>query len=235
MTIAYNPRIVTDGLVTYLDAANKKSYPGTGTTWSDMSGSSNATLYNGPTYNASNNGSLVFDGVDDYSTVSTNIDLLDTTITFWIYLDDTINWFSRFDILSGDIASGVNGRFLFIRSDVSNTELIVFALFPSLTQRRVSISNANTLFTGKWKNVAITSKTTLTSTNISIYVDGEFNNSLSVPEIPTVPTTSLNLMRNQNGLYPTKGKLSSVMTYDRALSQSEIKQNFNALRGRYGL
>jgi hypothetical protein len=61
------PNIVTDGLVLYLDAANQKSYPGTGTTWNDLSGNgNNGTLVNGPTFNSDNNGSIVFDGVDDY-------------------------------------------------------------------------------------------------------------------------------------------------------------------------
>ena len=65
--IAYNPKIVTDGLVLCLDAANPKSYPGSGTTWYDLSGNGNhGTLINGPTYNSDNKGSIVFDGIDDY-------------------------------------------------------------------------------------------------------------------------------------------------------------------------
>jgi hypothetical protein len=67
MGIAYNPRTITDGLVLCLDAANSKSYPGSGTTWTDLSGLGNTgTLTNGPTYSSANGGSLVFDGVNDY-------------------------------------------------------------------------------------------------------------------------------------------------------------------------
>ena len=67
MSINYNPRIVTDGLVLLLDAGNTKSYPGTGTTWTDISrNGNNGTLTNGPTFDSANGGSLVFDGVDDY-------------------------------------------------------------------------------------------------------------------------------------------------------------------------
>ena len=62
-----SPPIVTDGLVLYLDAANTKSYPTTGTTWNDLLGAiSGGTLINGPTFNSANGGSIVFDGVDDY-------------------------------------------------------------------------------------------------------------------------------------------------------------------------
>ena len=67
MAFNYSPNIITDGLVLYLDAANTKSYPGSGTTWRDLSKSQlNGTLTNGPTFNSSNGGSIVFDGVDDY-------------------------------------------------------------------------------------------------------------------------------------------------------------------------
>ena len=66
MGIAYNPRTITDGLVLCLDAANTKSYPGSGTTWTDLSGRGNTgTLTNGPTYSSANGGSIVFDGTDD--------------------------------------------------------------------------------------------------------------------------------------------------------------------------
>lgn len=236
MALAYNPKIVTDGLVLALDAANPKSYPSSGTAWYDLSGSNNTgTLFNGPTYVSSNSGSLSFDGVNDYSTVPANVNLLDATIGFWVYLDDTISWATRFDILSGNIPASTNGRFVFYRSDTVTTELNVFALFPSLTQRIIPISNAITIFTGKWKNVTITSKTVSTTTTISIYVDGVLNNSLAVPEVPTVSITTLHLMRNQNGSHITKGKLSSVITYNRALSAAEVQQNFTALRGRYGI
>jgi hypothetical protein len=64
MAFNYSPKIIQDGLVLYLDAANTKSYPTTGTTWTDLSRSgNNGTLINGPTFNSGNGGSIVFDGV----------------------------------------------------------------------------------------------------------------------------------------------------------------------------
>lgn len=66
MSIYGGPDIITDGLVFCLDAANSKSYPGTGTAWTDLSGNdNNGTLTNGPTFDSSNGGSIVFDGVND--------------------------------------------------------------------------------------------------------------------------------------------------------------------------
>ena len=71
MAVGYNPRIVTDGLVLCLDSANTKSYGGSGTTWTDVSGSgNNGTLYNGPTHTSGADGYFTFDGSNDYSQLS---------------------------------------------------------------------------------------------------------------------------------------------------------------------
>ena len=73
MGISYNTSLVRDGLVLHLDAANKKSYSGTGTAWNDMSGNNNnATLVNSVAHSTANNGSMVFDGVNDYSTIASS-------------------------------------------------------------------------------------------------------------------------------------------------------------------
>ena len=82
------PKISTNGLILYLDAGNTKSYPGTGTTWVDISQSgNNGTLINSPTFNSSNGGGIVFDGVDDYVTQS-NITSNSLTFDFWFRVTD---------------------------------------------------------------------------------------------------------------------------------------------------
>jgi hypothetical protein len=70
MGLGHSPSIVRDGLVLYLDAANPKSYPGSGTTWFDLKGTSNSTLSNGPTFVNSNKGYFSFDGVNDYTQIN---------------------------------------------------------------------------------------------------------------------------------------------------------------------
>jgi hypothetical protein len=90
MAFNYSPKIVTDGLVLYLDAANPKSYPGTGTAWNDISrGGNNGTLVNGPTFDSTNGGSIVFDGVNDYGINNTpNLPTgnITATICAWVYI-----------------------------------------------------------------------------------------------------------------------------------------------------
>ena len=234
MGLAHSPRIVTDGLVLCLDAANVKSYPGSGTTWTDLSGNgANGTLNNGPTFATTNGGSIVFDGSNDDMTAPASLAMSSFTMNYWIYLDDTINWAARFDITSTNIPGNVNGRLLFYRS--STTTLQFYQLFPDLIASAINVTDANTLFTGKWKYVSLSSSTVASNTTMSVYIDGVLNNSLVVAKTPTATSSSIYFMRNVGATNPTKGKLAAIQVYNRALSATEIQQNFNALRGRFGL
>jgi hypothetical protein len=89
MGLSHSPSIATNGLVLCLDAANRKSYPGSGTTWTDLSGNgNNGTLTNGPTYSSANGGSLSFDGTNDVVNSTTSIidraDGQEITVSCWI-------------------------------------------------------------------------------------------------------------------------------------------------------
>ena len=76
MGLAHSPSIVTDGLVLCLDAANTKSYPGSGTTWTDISGKGyDGTLTNGPTFSSNYGGNIVLDGSNDFVTGVHNSEL----------------------------------------------------------------------------------------------------------------------------------------------------------------
>jgi len=84
MGLSHSPRIVTNGLVLCLDAGNRQSYPGSGTTWTDLSGNGkNGTLTNGPTYTSANVGAIVFDGVDDYVSCSASNILNNFSYDIW--------------------------------------------------------------------------------------------------------------------------------------------------------
>ena len=88
MGVLYNSRIVTDGLVFCVDAGDKMSYPGAGTTWTDLTANKyNGALTNGPTFNSANGGSLIFDGTDDLCRTTLPNDVGEL-ITYW----DNINW-----------------------------------------------------------------------------------------------------------------------------------------------
>jgi hypothetical protein len=100
------PNITTNGLVMYLDAANPKSYISGSTKWNDLSGNNNhATLVNGPTFSSSSGGVIVFDGVDDYASVST-LNLRNSNNTILIV--------GRYNVAAtgGRILTGLNNNYL---------------------------------------------------------------------------------------------------------------------------
>jgi hypothetical protein len=217
--------IVSSGLVVYLDAGNPLSYAGTGTTWTDLSGNSNnGTLVNGPTYTSANGGSIVFDGVNDYATTGIN------SLPSGTQNRTTQIWFKRTNTGTVDVLFGYgkvespNGGAFGAYVDGSNN--IYFWSFNNDT------SIAYTITTGVWYNLAFT----LNSGVLIAYINGSQVYTFS-PSISTVIVTSLlganaYAAINTNNLH---GNIAVYMIYNRALTSTEILQNFNANKTRYGL
>ncbi len=116
MAISRGPKIVTNGLVLALDAADKNSYRGSGTNWQDLSGNTNTgTLTNGPTFNGGNGGSIVFDGVDDYVSISNNSNFNNgnnITVEAWVLCT---NWSSYTHPMI--VAKGINVEWILWKSN----------------------------------------------------------------------------------------------------------------------
>ena len=218
---------VRDGLVLDLDAGNPLSYPGTGNTWTDLSGNgNNGTLVNGVGYTSSDGGSLIFDGVDDYVTLGTSLTngYINITVSAWFYaVADT----GRKSIVTK--YPFVNGWLLYYSNDTSQFGVdgreSDAAYFNNLTTNTYPVDN--------WYNVVFTKNTT----NWRLYV----NSSLDCNNTNGNGTTSFN---NAGilaiGSLPVvseyvNGNISQVQIYNRALTPEEIQQNYNLLKGRYGL
>lgn len=218
--IAYTGNIVRDGLVLLLDAAKKDSYPGSGTAWNDISGNgNNGTLINGPTFNSSNNGSIVFDGVDDYATglLST---LADWTISLWYQSADITSQLVFYPMSTTNGANGIGFGGTFT-SDTNNR----WYFFDGTSV----LSNANTaILVNIWYNLTVTK----TSTTYNLYTNGVL--SLNTSGI-NLTSTQYTLGRRGNGQFPVKGSIGNASIYNRALTAAEVSQNYNALKGRYGL
>lgn len=218
-------KIITDGLVLNLDAAQLRSYPTTGTTWTNLSGNNNnVTLVNGPTFNSSNGGSIVFDGVNDYLTISpltlnTNTGF---TIDLWIYINDPQSvypnfwsyWFSTgtLGFEWGTYASGsLQGVFIFKDSGASGG--------PSISSPQIG---------NKWANVVFGCNITTPF----MYTDGIQSGTAGNFRNTNIVITEI--MRYLSSRY-YRCRQSSVRIYNRALSAQEIQQNFDATKSRYGL
>lgn len=227
------PKIVTSGLVLALDAADRKSYSGSGTAWNDLSGNgNNGTLTNGPTFNSANGGSIVFDGSNDYVTCGSSI-----TQTFTNFSAEAIfkvgitnkkqAIFSTFD--------GANGGYgLEILDNTNSNKFNWFGFTNGSTFGSVmSVSSAtlNSLY-----NVTVVFQGSI---SFQIYINGILNNSsvASIASITKGAAAAFQLGDDPsvgNSLY-FQGNIHSLKVYNRALSATEVLQNFNATRGRFGI
>jgi hypothetical protein len=218
MAISYNPSSVTSGLVLCLDAANTKSYPGSGTTWTDLSGNSNTgTLTNGPTYSSANGGSLVFDGSNDY--VSGSIPTLSSwSMCIW-YLSTDITSKAVFYPFSGtSSASGLG-----FGGSAGASYINRWYFFDGTTP----LSSSNTaVTTNVWYYLVVTKS----STTYNLYTNGSLSLSGSGVDLSL---TQYNLGRRGDNFWYAKGNIAQASIYNRALSADEIQQNYNALKSRY--
>ena len=229
MAVQYaNGRIITDGLVLNLNAADQNSYPGSGTTWSDTSGNSNTgTLTNGPTFNSANGGIILFDGVDDYGSVTNTASLrpsTELTVSMWLKAAATTPVWKK--LWGQDPYSG--GYLIFLESDGT---LIRALHYVSSTEYRCNTST--TISTTVWKQAVFTFKT---GDAIRSYFNG-----VAGDGTVSLPAGTFNYNTSNPWLFGTvgggyyNGYIANVLIYNRALSATEISQNYNAQKSRFGL
>jgi hypothetical protein len=233
MSYANGPRIVTDGLVLHLDAANRKSYPGSGTSWNDLSGNgNNGTLVNGVGYNSGNLGSLVFDGVNDYVRILnpykdyTN----QITVEWWTKRNGNLPLGSGWG-LSQEGADQPSNTFFLMHAN-NNTDMIFYV-------RDILANSWRNLTIGTVDTTPCYMVGTITSSAINVYKNGVLTNTgtgLS-GNMSTYSTPVIHLgkdSRYSSGRF-YNGSIYNAKIYNRALTAAEIQQNYNALKGRYGL
>ena len=227
MAIHYNSKISTDGLVLCLDAANPKSYPGSGTTWTDLSGNgNNGTLTNGPTYNSANGGSIAFDGSNDYVNFpGTASGILD----FGTGNFSLCCWIKPGSGISGDgiinKRSGSRGYRLDIYSSQGIRMLVVGDAGVTVT--------ANQIYTvGTWYYVVGVAE----NNTLKLYINSILQTQTATYSGTLSNSGVLEIGRmDANNAYSLDASVAQVSIYNRALSAAEVLQNFNALRGRYGI
>lgn len=219
--------IVTDGLVLCLDAANSRSYVSGSTTWNDLSrGGNNGTLVNGPTFNSSNGGSIVFDGVNEYvSTQYFGDNLSSYTYSCWYNpLNDIyVNTLSRGRDGSGAGWSLLIGNFDGVYRAGATTTNIGETTY--LTYGANVQYNKWTYITGQW----------ISGDSLKLYVNGILNS--STPASQTILRTSTDGWSVNSAETTSFGasQISQVQIYNRVLTAQEILQNYNATKRRFGL
>ena len=245
-----NGKIVTDGLVLALNAADRNSYPGSGTTWFDVSGNNNSrTLTNGPTFSSNNGGIITLDGTNDYiSTPLTNINNVNFTYSLWFRTSTaqksgiigfrrkacfttcaTCVWFQAQLYITGDTNAGTVGSYL---------KWDQFRYCDSGFQgQRSYFHNTESVTDGNWKNIVITSDSTSTILYLNNSVISTLTGTATSPA--QAATFTLGVADNYpdgplSGYYYT-GDMAQSQFYNRALSAFEVAQNYNAQKARFGL
>ena len=221
MAFSNGPTIVRDGLVLALDASDRNSYLGSGTTWTDISGNgNNGTLTNGPTFNSGNGGSIVFDGVDDYAITGNFPSCANWSTEMFLY--PTVFTTSQKVIL--DVNVGIrfeinNGKF---NSHFGNGSSWIYTFLPSTT----------TFAANTWYHVVVTVQS---GGQAKIYVNSVLENTTNIGS-GTTPNIPLYIARYTGATgYEFSGRVGVTRIYNKSLSQLEILQNYNATKTRFGL
>jgi len=235
MAFIHSPKIVTDGLVLALDAANPRSYVSGSTNWYNLINNAplSGSLINGTSYSSANLGTLVFDGVDDYVNYGyqpINFDPATQPFSMggWMNLSSTIGGGDRAVLL--DIGGTAAAR-LYIAIDKSNLRFVVDIRPPSGTTSVPVFGSINSISLGKWFH----GMATFDGGTIKLYQNGELISTATGFTNYPVSTYNWNSGIQDDNDYYMNGYISVVSLYLKTLSADEVLQNFNALRGRYGV
>ena len=230
--MAFNrgPKIVTDGLVLALDAASKNSYPGSGTVWNDISGNNNTgSLFNGITFNTGNTGNLFFNSsslqyVDFYvPNLGTT-----TTVEIWCNIQNLTNtmvfgW-NKYDVWTGSSNNGLG-------YNTGNTD--IYGISNTVTAALGCLNN--------WKQYVFEMRSDITYTNNKIYINAISQTLSQILGTETAANRNFNSGYGRIGVWRTDTSYCMTMNcasfkiYNRALSQAEISQNYNAQKSRFNL
>jgi hypothetical protein len=229
MGLDHSPLITTDGLMVYLDAANTRSYPGTGNTWYDLKGNRNFNLINNPPFIANSaGGSIGFTAANSHNATANSLPLLTTwTVEVWIF---------HTGLSTGTYPAIICERY--------NNTTLNFALFSpnysvSNFQLQTGYYTSNNWF---WTNeYAIAQNNwyhavgTYDGSNVKLYVNSVLQLTTASTTAPTKSDLGIYLMRRWDSPDFYGGSLNTVKIYNRALTSQEIVQNYNATKKRYGL
>ena len=232
MGTSYNPRIVTDGLVFCVDAANKRSYPGAGTTWTDLTANkNNGTLTNGPTFDSANAGSIVFDGTNDYVACVQSFSRNQTqlTISSWVKFNNFTTSRAIYVETKNDVSSRIDLA-------VTSSQGIRFAGrdddSDSFTQ--FAISATSLINTDVWYNIVGVYDPLNTNNNVYLNSVNVTSVSLNLGDgFPDTTSATQRIGNNGPNTAYMNGNIALVQIYNRALTPDEIRQNYLATKGRY--
>lgn len=227
MAGASGPDLVQNGLVLALDAANKVSYPGTGTGWYNLIGTiQSGSLKNSPTFSNTNGGCIVFDGTDDYVLLGNASAFLPTSAI-------TINCWAKTNVVQV-----YKKIFVTVTAGTQSVTGVYFSLGPTTSIYLGIITNNGTQYVGTYTDPSTSAFSNFCGTydgaNIRLYLNGTLL--ATQAHTGTIVNTGIGRISGyDNGSEIWDGKIASFSIYNRALSATEVLQNYNATKTRFGL
>jgi hypothetical protein len=226
--------ILTRGLTMHLDASSPESYPGSGTTWSDMASSYNGSLINGTSYSSTGGGSMYFDGTNDYvgfsGTGGVPNALSTATMTMWVNLSRKSGGGQQFQQVAG-WRDDVDSDFFFLLLDNSGATVDTEARVRTSGGTTYDINANFTSYFGNWVHVAFVVDTNRTD----LYFNGSLVGSNTSKAGSFASSLELRVGQNLSGAWTALGYMGNFTFYSRALAIAEVRQNFNVQRSRFGI
>lgn len=216
-----NSSIVNSGLIVNLDAGDINSYPGTGTSWSDLAGNNHCTLVN-TSYLGADGGSIVFNG-NGYGIMATPSTIVtDGSISIELW----VKWTT-----TGESTNNIQ---LLIDNNHTDNQGFVIQDLPHLSSKAIGalgVSSTGVVGTGNWVNIIAT----LTNQASKLYINGTLNNSTARNSglLPVQPNITIG--KWQGGTRYLVGNIAIVRIYHKELTAAEVTQNFGAIKARFGL
>ena len=222
------PKIVTDGLVLYLDAGNKKSYPGSGSNWYDLTANENdGTLIGSPVFSAANRGGIVFDGTNDSGYF--NAGIVSTsyqTYEVWTNVVASASAADGFAYILHNNSTGTATGSSYLTIGIKPTQQYYAALNGAYSTMSSGITATSSLI----RQIVLS----WDGTNQIMYVDGEVKDSQALSVTPQNFDTITSFGDAESATYRmVQGNIYSIKVYNRALSASEILQNYNSQKSRF--
>lgn len=222
-------KTVQSGLLYYLDAGQLRSYPRSGTSWTNIYNSSwSGTLTNGPTFTSTNGGGIVFDGTDDYVLLgSPSVSVPASAITFSVWVKDNSYFLGRRGIMqTGNLKGGIFGPCMYYKAEAG-------VLAPGFV---ISMTSGTSYTVNGTVNRSYSTVYNFSGTydggTMRIYVNGVLDNSAAASgTIRQLGNHYLGPDGDSNYFACT---IYAVLMYNRALSATELLQNYNVQKVRYG-
>jgi hypothetical protein len=232
MAIYGGPNIVTDGLVLHLDAANTKSYPGSGNVWYDLSGNYNNGNLSNCNFNSANRGALIFNGTTSTCLLSSSLNLrtlaCPLTITAWAYQNT-----SGIRTIFAQYTSTTNYRLTkLLRIDNS----IMYYYYGLNNGGFTQIARTGIQF-NRWNYFSVTVRGSPSSAYLQLGYNLSYTSLVFRNDLTTTPDTSVPITIGSNAGFGEDwdGSIANVSVYNKALSTTELLQNYNATKGRFVL